>query len=367
MRIPLSRALIPEEAIKATEETLRTGWLGTGAKVAQFESEFADYIGIDYSIAVSSGTAALQLGLKLFDLDEGDEVITTPLTFVSTNHAILYERATPVFADVQSDTGSIDPLSIEEKISDRTKVIICVHFGGFPCDLDEIYDLASRRGLNVLEDCAHACGSVYRGKTVGSHGQVHTFSFSSVKNLATPGGGAVTVRTEEHRARLNRLRMLGADRDSYQRAKDQEYDWDYAVLEVGLRAHMNEATAAIALEQLRGLDDTNRRRKELYGHYRTRLRDVAGVTIISDKDDRESNGYMTGLLVEDRDSLITKLAAAGIESGVYYRPNYHFPMYDGHELPNVEWFWRRHIALPMHLLLTDEQVDFICDQIAGGW
>jgi perosamine synthetase len=292
MRIPLFRPVIREEAIEAVSEVLRSGWLGLGSKTQAFEKAFASYVGAPYGVGVNSGTSALHLGLHLLNLSPGSEVITTPLTFVSTNHVILYEGCQPVFADIQPDTGNLDADSVSERITERTGAIMLMHYGGYPCDLDEFYTLARDRGIPIIEDCAHACGATYKGKRIGSHGDIHAFSFNAVKNLPMGDGGALTVRSEEHAARLRRLRWLGIDRDTFQRTEPQVYQWEYDVTEVGFKYQMNDIQAAIGLTQLRHLDEDNARRAEIAAQYRERLANVPGVRMLQYKDNRTSSFHL---------------------------------------------------------------------------
>lgn len=366
-RISLFKSVISEEAIRGVEEVLRSGWLGLGPKTGRFESEFAAYVGSSYCVAFNSGTSALHVALRLLDLGPEDEVISTALSFVSTNHAILYEGAKPVFADVQSDTGNLDPASIEMAITARTKAVVVVHYGGQPCDLDEIYSLARRHGITVIEDCAHASGAMYRGKRIGSHGDIHAFSFHAVKNLPMGDGGALTLASQVHDERARRLRWLGIDRSTYDRAAPGTYAWDYDVPEVGFKYHMNDISAAIGLAQLRYLDEENERRGEIASIYRERLSGVHGLSLLRDNDDRSSSYHFFSILVEARDELVDALKGAGIDTGVHYRRNDLYRMYEKADLPNTEFFWTREISLPMHLALTDEDVHYICDVIESGW
>jgi perosamine synthetase len=368
VHIALLKPLISEEAIEAVGEVLRSGWLGLGPKTAEFERAFAAYVGNRYCIGLNSCSAALHLALRILDLPEGSEVITTPITFVSTNHAILYERCTPVFADVQEDTGNLDVASAASKITGRTKAIMAVHLGGYPCDLDELYDLARSSGVAVIEDCAHACGAVYKGKRIGSHGELHAFSFHAVKNLPMGEGGALVVRDEKLDARLRRLRWMGIDKDTFQRARGTAYSWDYDVTELGFKYHLNDIHAAIGLAQLRRLDKDNARRAEIAARYRSGLGGVPGVRLLRQSGDRTGSNHLCCILVEKRDALVLKLKSAGIETGVHYRRNDLYRIYrcdDG--LVNAERFWQSALSLPMHLLLTDEQVDYVIGQIKGGW
>jgi perosamine synthetase len=367
VRIPLCRPIVYKEATEAVDEVLRSGWLGLGPKTQAFEKAFAGYVGAPHCVGLNSCTAALHLGLHLLDLPPGSEVITTPLTFVSTNHVILYEKCKPVFADIQPETGNLDVESVSKRITERTRAIMLVHYAGYPCDLDEFYALAASSGIPIIEDCAHACGAAYKGKRIGSHGDIHAFSFHPLKNLATGDGGALTVRSKEHDDRLRRLRCLGVDADTFQRINDQRYDWEYSVTDVGFKYHMNDVEAAVALVQLRHLDEGNTRRAEIAAQYGDRLSGVPGIRLLQYKNDRASSFCMYCVLAERRDALVNKLLARGVEAGVHYRRNDQYPMYEEQDLPNTEYFWRRVISLPMHLQLTEEQVDYVTDVIRKGW
>lgn len=367
MRIPLFRPVVCEEAIQAVAEVLRSGWLGLGAGTAAFEEAFARYVGAPHCVAMSSCTAALQLALRLLNLPPGTEVITTALTFVATNHVILHERLKPVFADIQPDSGNLDVDSVAARITDRTGAIMLVHFGGYPCDLDDFHALSRRCRIPIIEDCAHACGATYRGRPIGSHGDLHAFSFHASKNLCIGDGGALSVRQPEHNERLRRLRCLGIDRDVFRRRTPDSYNWDYNVTEVGYKCYMNDVQAALGLAQLAHVDRQNARRAQLAELYRQRLADVPGIELLCRGDDRTSSHHLSCVLAEERDGLVEKLAAEGVEVGVHFRRNDHYPMYEATELPATERFWSRAISLPMHLHLTEQHVDYITDVIRGGW
>jgi len=367
MRIPLFRPTIHPEAIEAVKEVLNSGWLGLGPKTQAFEKAFAGYIGAPYCVGLNSCTSALHLSLRLLDIPPGSEVITTPLTFVSTNHAILYEKFKPVFADVQPDTGNLDVESVTKRITEQTGAIMLVHYGGNPADIDEFYALARNAGIPIIEDCAHACGAIYRGKRIGSHGQIHAFSFDPVKNLTMGGGGALTIRSQDHDSRLRRLRWLGIDADTFKRTDNRIYKWEYHVTEVGFNYFMSDIKAAIGLAQLSHLDEDNARRAVIAGQYRQRLSNVPGIRLLSYQDDRKSSYHLFSILAEKRDKLVDKLRDAGVDVGVHYQRNDQYPMYEEQDLPNTEYFWKREISLPMHLQLTDEQVDYITGIIQKGW
>lgn len=365
--IPLFRPLIEDDAIAAISDVLRSGWLGLGPKTGEFERAFARYVDMPFCVGTSSCSGALQLALRLLDLSPGAEVITTPLTFVAVNQIILQEGLRPAFADVDPTTGNISADSVASLLSEATGAVLLVHYGGYPCDLDEHYALARAGGVPVIEDCAHACGAVYKGRRIGSHGDLHAFSFHAIKNLPMGEGGALTLRSGEHDARLRRLRRFGIDLDTYERASGPVYRWDYAVTELGFKLYLDDLHAAIGLVQLQRLEANNTRLARLAARYRRGLEGVPGIELLREEDDRRSSHHLFCVLADDRDVLLLKLGERGIHAGVHYRPSYDYPLFEGGPLPGVESFWRRAISLPMHLHLTDEQVDRIVFTIAEGW
>ncbi len=367
MQIPLFKPVVSEEAIKSVVEVLRSGWLGTGPKTEAFEHSFADYIGVPYCVGLNSCTAALHLGLSLLNLKPGSEVITTALTFISTNHAILYNDLKPVFADIQPQTGTLDVKSVSNLISEKTGAIMIMHYGGYPCDIDEFYALSRQHKIPIIEDCAHACGAIYKGNRIGSHGNIHAFSFHAVKNLPAGDGGALTVKSQEHYLRLKRLRWLGIDRDTFQRNRPGAYEWEYDVNEIGFKYQMNDIHAAIAFSQLPYVEQQNARRAQIASLYASRLANVPGVSLLKYQNDRKSSFHLFCILAQKRDDLVKKLRENGVAVSVHYRRNDMYPMYEKQELPNTELFWKSVISLPMHITLTDEQVDYITDIIRGGW
>lgn len=366
-RIPLFRPLIEPAALAAVNAVFQSGWLGLGPRSAEFERAFAAYVGAPYCVGTSSCSAALQLALRSLDLAPGSEVVTTPLTFVASNQIILHERLRPVFADVDPTTGNLDPASVAERIGDRTRALLLVHYGGYPADLDELYRLAGEREIPVLEDCAHACGAVYKGRLIGSHGQLHAFSFHAIKNLPMGEGGAITLGDAERDRRLRRLRWFGIDHDSSTRVSADGYRWDYSVSELGYKHYLDDLHASIGLVQLGKVDAGNSRRAEIAARYRAGLAGVAGIELTREEADRRSSYHLMSVLADERDRLISRLAENGIDSGVHYRPSYDYPMFESEPLPGVESFWRREVSLPMHLHLSDEQVERVVQTIAEGW
>lgn len=358
--IPVFKPCYDERELEAVREVFESGWIGLGPKTRKFEERFAAFLRVPHAVAVNSATAALHLALKVADV-EGGEVITTPMTFVSSNHAILYNNAIPVFADIELDTLNIDPEDVRRKVTPRTRAIAVVHYGGHSCQMDSILDTAQEYGLKVIEDAAHACGGQYRGQMLGTVGDFGCFSFHAVKNLATGDGGMITTRDAEADARLRKLRWLGISRGTWDRVESRGYSWEYNVEEIGLKCHMNDITAAIGLVQLAKLEHTNGRRRYLAERY-TRL--LAGIewlqTPVEKKYTRSAwHNYVIKVAdPADRDPLMEHLKARGISTGMHYIPNHLYQMYRPYvneALPVTENVWKRLITLPLFPDLTDKQ------------
>jgi perosamine synthetase len=365
--IPVFRPFHGEEEIEAVAEVIRSGWWGQGPKTAEFERKFAEFVGSPLAVSVNSATAALHLALLIANV-EGGEVITSSLTFVSTNHAILYNDATPVFADVEPDTLNLDPDDIERKITPKTRAILPVHYGGHPADMKRIQEIAAAHNLIVIEDAAHAAGSLYQGKPVGSISPMTCFSFHPVKNLATGDGGMVTLANEEWDARLRRLRWVGINKDTWVRSRDKDasqYAWEYDVEEIGFKCHSNDINSAIALVQLARLPQTNARRRDICALYNEGLADLEWLQLPVERADVFSARHNYVVRLDRRDDLAVWLRQHGIATGMHYIPNHLHAVYRPYAtpLPVVEREWTRLLTLPLFPALTDDDVAYIIDVI----
>lgn len=365
--IPLFRPFCGEEEVEAVAAVLRSGWWGQGPVTAEFEQRFAEFVGARHAVAVNSATAALHLALLLADV-EGGEVITTPMTFVSTNHAILYNRAIPVFADIQVDTLNIDPDEIERKITPRTRAIVAVDYGGHPADLQRIQAIADAHQLLLIEDAAHAAGSFYQGQPVGSIAPLTCFSFHPVKNLATGDGGMITLDDAAWDARLRRLRWVGIDKDTWKRQGQDasQYAWEYDVEELGFKYHSNDINAAIGLVQLGRLPVTNARRRAICALYDAGLGDLDWLRLPVEHDGVYSARHNYVIRCDQRDGLAEWLQQHHIGSGMHYIPNHFHAVYKPfvmEPLPVVEREWRRLLTLPLFPALTDDDVSYIIEVI----
>ena len=363
--IPVFRPSVGEEEIAAVAEVLRSGWWGLGPKTAEFEQHFAQYIGAKCCVGCNSATAALQLGLKVLGV-EGGEVLTTPMTFISTNHAILYNNAVPVFCDIEADTLNIVVEDIERKISPRTKAIMVVHYGGHPCDMDEIHTLARQHSLPVIEDAAHACGAEYKGRKIGSFSEITCFSFHAVKNLAMGEGGAITTNNEAYEKRLRKLRWLGISKDTWSRADTgQGYSWYYNVEELGYKCHLSDVAAAIGLAQLNKLDRLNARRQGVVQRYNDAFADLEWLERPVERPYVRSALHNYVLKVDDRDRLIDHLKERGISTGMHYIPNHLYDMYAPYrtELPVTERVWKRLVTLPLYPDMSEADVTRVTESV----
>jgi len=356
MTIPVFRPSYGEAEFAAVREVMASGWVGLGPKTAEFEKKFAEYLGVKHAVALNSGTAALHLAMVVANLKKGDEVITTPITFVSTNHAILYVGARPVFADVEAETANIDPKSIRKRITKKTRAIVIVHYGGRPCKMDEIEAIAKERNLILIEDAAHGCGGEHRGRKLGAIGQLGCFSFHAVKNLATGEGGAIVTNDDATAARLRKLRWLGITKDTWSRETKTQYSWYYDVEEVGFKYHMNDIPAAIGLVQLSRLAEMNARRTQWAGRYDEALKDLTWIQrpIVEPNTRPDWHNYV--IQTDHRDDLNVYLAERGIATGVHYIPNNHYEMYKKcrGKTPVSERIWKRLLTLPLYPDLTEE-------------
>lgn len=366
--IPVFKPSFGDEELEVLREPFKTGWIGLGPKTKEFEVAFARYIGTDHALGMNSCTAALHLALKVMGV-EGREVITTPMTFVSTNHAILYNGGIPVFCDIEEDTLNIDAANIEQLVTKRTAAIIVVHYGGHACDMDKILGIAKKHDLKVVEDCAHACGGEYKSRKLGSLGDISCFSFHAVKNLATGEGGMVNTDDAEAAGRIKKLRWMGISADTFSREeKDtKKYSWHYEVEELGFKCHMHDITASLGLVQLKKLDKMNKRRKEITERYNRGLKKLGWLKTPVVKDYAKPSYHNYVIKTVYRDRLNDYLKSEGISTGVHYVPNHHYKMYRkfNAKVPVCDEVWKTILTLPLYPDLSDSQADMIIDQIKG--
>ena len=364
--IPLFRPSVGDEELDALREVFASGWLGLGPKTAEFERRFAEYVGADHAVALNSCTAALHLSLGLLDLRPGDEVIIPSITFVSTAHAAVYWGAKPVFADVQPDTLCVDVQDFLRKITPRTRALLPVHYGGHPCDMDEIQPLAESRGVALIEDAAHACGASYKGRMVGALSPLTCFSFHAIKNLSCGDGGMITTGQEAHAKRLREWRWMGISKDTWQRTDEgTTYDWQYWVHQLGFKAHLNDVAAAIGIVQLRKLETSNRRRRDIVERYNQAFRGLDWIELPPERHNVKSAWHIYHIKVDARDRLHRHLKARDISTGVHYYPIHLQPYYleNGASCPVAERVWQRILSLPLFPDMTVSQVEQVIEGV----
>jgi UDP-4-amino-4-deoxy-L-arabinose-oxoglutarate aminotransferase len=368
--LPLSRPSFEENDILSVAEVMRSGWITTGPKAMEFEQKFSEYVGADQGVAVCSGTAGMHLALATLDIGPGDEVITPSLTWVSTVNLIVLAGATPVFADIDRHTLMVTSKTIEEKITDRTKLIIPVHFAGSAVDMSPIRKLASKRGITILEDAAHATGTLYQSKPVGSSGHA-VFSFHAIKNLTTGEGGMVCSNDSEFIKKVKVLKFHGLGIDSFDR-QTQGRKPQAEVLTPGYKYNMTDIAAAMGLNQLARIDRLNERRCELTRYYRQKLCSVDGIRLLDapDYDVQDSCHLMIIRLTSDRigrQSFMAGLKERNIGSGIHFKAVHQQKYYreNGFEvsLPHTEWNSRRILSLPLFPDMRPGDVDDVVQAI----
>jgi len=374
MDIPFHKPYISDDEIAEVLDTLKSGWITMGPKTVKFEEEFAKYIGSKHAVAVNSGTAALHLALKAIDLQAGDEVIIPTTTFTATGEVVCYFNAKPVLVDVDKRTHNIAISEIEKAITSKTRAIIPVHFGGQPCDMDQIKEIAKKKNLFVIEDAAHALPAYYKAEKVGTIADITCFSFYSTKPLATGEGGMITTENPEWTDRMKVLRLHGISKDAWKRYS-KGGSWYYEVTEAGFKYNMTDLQAALGLPQLRKVDWMWGKRKEIAGRYTKAFLSLKEIVTPHVERDRETawHLYVIKLNVEvlriDRNSFIEKLREKGIETSVHFIPLHRHPFYkntfryDSKDFPNAEWIYERSISLPIYPGMKDEEVDYVIENV----
>ena len=355
-KIKLFDPVIDKNEINAVVKTLKSGFWASGSgsgNVLKFENEFKKYTQSKSCVAVNSGTAALNLALSLFDI-KNKEVILPSLSFVSTAHSIVENGGIPVFVDIESDTLCIDPKKIKQAVSKKTTAIIPVHFGGMPCNLDEIRSIGKSFGLEIIEDAAHAVGTTWKDyRKIGTHGSAVCFSFHPVKNLAMPTGGLISLNHKNHKKFekiLNSRRWCGiTDR------KETDYD----VKEIGWNYYMNEFSAVIGLQQLKKLDRLNKNRKNIAKKYFKEINLEAKMPF-----DHNCSYHLYWILVKNRQKFREKLRKNGIETGTHYKPIHLMKMYKKkNSLPITESVGKQIVTLPIHPNLKKSEIEEIINSV----
>lgn len=352
-----------EECLDAVKDCLEKGWTGMGYTTVQFEEEWKKYTGHGYAYYLNSNTVGLHLAVKILKLKngwkDGDEIISTPITFVSTNHAVLYENMHVTFADVD-EYLCLDPVDVEKKINNRTRAIIFVGYGGRVGQLDKIIEICKKYDLKLILDAAHMSGTKVNGVCPGTWDGVDVtiYSYQAVKNLPTGDSGMICWKDEESDRITRQMAWLGINKDTYKRANTGTYTWKYDVDYVGYKYNGNAIMAAIALVQLKYLDEENARRRQIVERYNEAFKDIKNIQIIEAPHHEECSYHIYELAVPDRDALMAYLAEKEIYCGVHYRDNTEYSMYLYAQgtCPRAHEISQHLVTLPLHMWLTDEDV-----------
>ena len=371
---PVRKAFLPygshwldDKEINEVINTLKSNWITTGPKMRIFEENFKKMRGSKYAVAVNSGTAALHISTSSIEINPGDEVITTPMTFVASANCIVYRGGTPVFADIKNDTYNIDPLDIRKKITPKTKAIIPVHFTGQPCDMDEIQEIAEEYNLYIIEDAAHAIDAEYKGKKIGIISDLTTFSFHPVKNITTAEGGMVTTNNDDLYDKLLMFRTHGISRDSVKRfGKSGGFYYDMQYL--GFRYNLSELHASLGIHQLDKLESFQKRRREIVKIYNRELQNIEEIVVPYVKKDVKHSWHLYIIQLEldnlkvDRDFIFKALREENIGVNVHYIPIHYHSYYNKkfklkkRILPNVEELFPKIITIPLFQKMSDDDV-----------
>lgn len=360
--------LIGEGEINEVVDTLKTGWLGTGPKVTKFENLVKEYVGSKYALALNSCTAGLHLALVVCKVGPGDEVITTPMTFAATANVIEHVGATPVFVDVEKESGNIDVAKIEKKITKKTKAIIPVHLAGRPCDMDAITSLARKYNLAVIEDAAHAFGAKYHGKMIGSLGDITAFSFYVTKNLVTGEGGMVTTNSQDYFDLMKVYSLHGMSKDAWKRYSDEGFK-HYLIQVPGYKYNMMDLQAALGIHQFKRFQDGQVRRKQIWDKYNAAFKNLPVITPMDPEPNTTHALHLYTLLIDttkvkaSRDEIQSALHGENIGLGIHFIALHLHPFYQNKygfkrgDFPNAEFISDRTISLPLSAKLSDQDVE----------
>ena len=369
--IPFSRPWIDDTEIEAVSQVLASKWISTGARVREFERAFAEYLGVQHAIAVSSCTAALHLSLVVTGIGVGDEVITTPYTFTATAEAIRYVGAKPVFVDIDPETLNIDVTKIEQAITPCTKAIMPVHIAGLACDMDALREICQTYNLVLIDDAAHAIPTEYKGQYIGTLGDLSAFSFYANKNITTGEGGMITTNDDALAEPLRTMRLHGIDKDAWARQSKRSI-WRYDITTEGYKYNMTDIQAAMGLCQLMKLNKQHERRQNFAQIYQTELSKLSQIStpfIPDNSAEHARHLYIIQLNTGDRDEFVEALREENIECSVHYIPLHLFDFYQKQygysvgDFPHAEEVFERVVSLPLHPGLTESDVHLVVDAI----
>ncbi len=366
--IPVSRPSLGDEELAEVKKVFDSGWLGLGAQVFEFEQTLKKCLNAKHVVCTNTGTTAIHLALDALGIGKGDEVIVPSFTYVATIQAITATGATPVFCDIHADNLNMEVSDVAKKITKKTKVILPVHYRGFPCDMDTIQALAQKHNAFVVEDAAHAFGSSYNGKKIGSFGDITCFSFDPIKNITCGEGGAVVFQDDSLLETIQQKRILGIDKDTWSRYRN-ERSWFYDVVTQGYRYHMSNISAAVGLIQIKKFNRMNRRKIDVAKRYDAAFEDVNGITLLRNEEYKDIGLFVYILKVKNgRNELMDYLAKNGVGSGIHYIPSHIFSFYKNEEvhLPITEQIYGEILTLPLYPDITDAQVEHVIEAVRTG-
>jgi len=367
MKIRLFKPSVGEEELASIQKAFDSAWLGLGPRVAEFEQQWSRYIGSSQSVGVNSCTAALHLALSAYRFPIGKKVLVPVLTFASTAMAVLYNGLEPVFVDIDPESLSISLEDLERKYSKDCVAVIPVHFSGHPVQMDQLTNWAKARGLKVIEDSAHAAGGMYKGKALGTWGDIGCFSFEEKKGMTTGDGGMISSDDEELLKPLRHSRWVGINKDTWERYEANTSNslnvngWYYEISDIGYKYNMNDLMASIGLVQLRKLDRMNRRREAILHQYLCGLQSGGDVKAAIPYHLQQSSYWAFVVRVQDRNRFIRHMISKGIATGVHYMPLTMHPLFMKYatDTPNAASIWKELVTLPLYPDLTDEEVQYI--------
>lgn len=366
MTIPVSRPSIGQEELKEVEKVFSTGWLGLGSTVFEFENKLKDYLGAKHVLAVNTGTTALHIALDAFGIKDGDEVIVPSLTFCASIQVITALGASPVFCEINPDNLNMDVADVMKRITPKTKAIMPVHYCGQACDMDALMEIGKKHNIFIIEDAAHAFGSSYKGKKIGSFGDATCFSFDPIKNLTCGEGGTVVLSDDTIAELIRTKRILGIDKDTWHRYRN-ERAWFYEVTTQGYRYHMSNINAAIGIAQLNKVELFVQKKKEVVQKYNDAFMNIDGLKILSwNLKETAPFTYIVRILNGVREDLIEFLKGKGVGTGIHYIPNHLQPFFKSFatSLPVTEQIGEEILTLPLYYDMADEQVSTVIEAVS---
>lgn len=370
MQIPFHKAYITKKDIAAVVSAIKSGWLTMGPRTVEFEEKFKKYIGSKHAISVNSCTAALHLALEAIGLKESDEVLVPAMTFTSTAEVVCYFKAKPVLVDIDKETHNIDTRKIEGLITKKTRAIIPVHYGGQPCDMDEIRRLAKKYKIFIIEDAAHCLPTLYKNKKIGTIGDITCFSFYATKTLSTGEGGMITTNNKKWADRIRLMRLHGISKDAWKRY-GKGGNWYYEVMQPGFKYNTTDINSALGLAQLNKLSYMWKKRKTIAAFYNNALKDIPDIIRPTIKDDRESSWHLyviklnLPMLKINRNRFVDELAQQNINVSVHFIPLYRHPFYRNKfaykkdMFPNSEWVYARILSLPIYPSMSKKEMTYV--------